>query len=362
MTFRLKKCIAVLLLSSLALLSKGQSPIASIKTKSLEVTQKIKLKSITIDSIGVDGSASLSDNKKLLSKLAIDNLLLLKKANSDSSLASNSAYLTVFQNKYNVKYKDTLNRYTGATSNTATLSISVYLGAALYDGVLAEYNGVVPFCNCVDIADALKIGFGQFNLTLVRDGTNIAVERRSGTPNKIDTLHLKWSSSNPGTNNWNFKININNTSFVWTAGSRAILRDYYLSTDTDITAALYSTTPVQYNFSTTSGVTASYGARFDILIIPAAPLVSTPFYTNNNLNIQDYIRINDNAGTSGQVLTTQGPNLPPLWTTPGAVTSVTSSGDIEVTDFTKGVILKSPDGTRWRLTINNDGSFTTTSL
>lgn len=36
--------------------------------------------------------------------------------------------------------------------------------------------------------------------------------------------------------------------------------------------------------------------------------------------------------------------------------------DIEVTDTTKGLILKAPNGSRWRLTIENDGSLTTTSL
>jgi hypothetical protein len=40
----------------------------------------------------------------------------------------------------------------------------------------------------------------------------------------------------------------------------------------------------------------------------------------------------------------------------------TGTSDIEITDNTKGVILKSPNGTRFRLTVNNDGSLTTTAL
>lgn len=36
--------------------------------------------------------------------------------------------------------------------------------------------------------------------------------------------------------------------------------------------------------------------------------------------------------------------------------------DIEITDSAKGVILKSGNGTRWRLTMNNDGALQTTSL
>ncbi|GAB4001459.1 hypothetical protein GCM10028807_57650 [Spirosoma daeguense] len=40
----------------------------------------------------------------------------------------------------------------------------------------------------------------------------------------------------------------------------------------------------------------------------------------------------------------------------------TDSGDVEVTDATKGIILKSPNGTRWRVTVSNAGVLTTTSL
>lgn len=38
------------------------------------------------------------------------------------------------------------------------------------------------------------------------------------------------------------------------------------------------------------------------------------------------------------------------------------AADIEITDSTRGIILRSPNNTRWRLTINNDGSVVTTSL
>ena len=38
------------------------------------------------------------------------------------------------------------------------------------------------------------------------------------------------------------------------------------------------------------------------------------------------------------------------------------NGDIEVTDNTKGVILKSPDGSRFRLEVANDGTLSTEAL
>jgi hypothetical protein len=42
--------------------------------------------------------------------------------------------------------------------------------------------------------------------------------------------------------------------------------------------------------------------------------------------------------------------------------SVNLSGDIEVTDPTKGVILKSPNGTRFRITVTNSGALSTTQV
>jgi hypothetical protein len=41
---------------------------------------------------------------------------------------------------------------------------------------------------------------------------------------------------------------------------------------------------------------------------------------------------------------------------------VVQSGDIEITDPSKGIILHSPDDSRWRITIDNDGVLTVTGL
>jgi hypothetical protein len=44
------------------------------------------------------------------------------------------------------------------------------------------------------------------------------------------------------------------------------------------------------------------------------------------------------------------------------LTNLTASGDIEITDPTRGIILRSPNGTRWRIQVTNAGTLTTTSL
>ena len=46
----------------------------------------------------------------------------------------------------------------------------------------------------------------------------------------------------------------------------------------------------------------------------------------------------------------------------GGLASPGTAEDIEITLATKGLILKSPDASRWRVTIENDGSLTVTKL
>jgi hypothetical protein len=45
-----------------------------------------------------------------------------------------------------------------------------------------------------------------------------------------------------------------------------------------------------------------------------------------------------------------------------AVAFKTQSADMEITDNTKGIILKSPNNSRWRITINDDGTFSRAAL
>jgi hypothetical protein len=46
----------------------------------------------------------------------------------------------------------------------------------------------------------------------------------------------------------------------------------------------------------------------------------------------------------------------------GTVALTEQASDYEVTDATKGVILKSPNNSRWRITIDNDGNLSSTKL
>jgi hypothetical protein len=55
-------------------------------------------------------------------------------------------------------------------------------------------------------------------------------------------------------------------------------------------------------------------------------------------------------------------NLSDVNTALAAKADVVGSSDVEVTDATKGVILRSPDGSRWRITVGDDGSLNTTEI
>lgn len=44
------------------------------------------------------------------------------------------------------------------------------------------------------------------------------------------------------------------------------------------------------------------------------------------------------------------------------IEAIQTENDVEVTDATKGVILTAPNGTRYRVKVNNAGTLTTTSL
>jgi hypothetical protein len=46
---------------------------------------------------------------------------------------------------------------------------------------------------------------------------------------------------------------------------------------------------------------------------------------------------------------------------PGAIAQQ-FNGDIEITEIGRGVILRSPNGTRWRVTVDNSGTLVRTSL
>ena len=93
--------------------------------------------------------------------------------------------------------------------------------------------------------------------------------------------------------------------------------------------------------------------------IPGVPFVANP--ANNRLTVACVATTKIGIvvqGASGQTADLQ------QWTnvsnTPLA--KITNEGDIEITNSTNGIILKSPDGTRYRITVTNGGALSSTDL
>ncbi len=86
----------------------------------------------------------------------------------------------------------------------------------------------------------------------------------------------------------------------------------------------------------------------------------TPLTQRTNLNfVGAGVTVTDDAGNDRTVVT-----IPSATGTLQTVTDAgsTTTNDVEITDTTKGVILKSADGTRWRIGITNGGALTAVTL
>jgi hypothetical protein len=91
------------------------------------------------------------------------------------------------------------------------------------------------------------------------------------------------------------------------------------------------------------------------LVAPAAKLD-----VNGNLIIRD--TENETTATfdaQGAITSDRAYTLP---NASGTLALITQSTDYEVTDSARGIILKSPNNTRWRITINNDGTLSRVAL
>ena len=87
--------------------------------------------------------------------------------------------------------------------------------------------------------------------------------------------------------------------------------------------------------------------------------------TNGSLYVNNSLEINNNAesislfvGTNNKVgINTETPSE-----ALSVVGNISVTEDVEITDFNKGVILRSPDNNRWKITVNNSGQLITTAL
>jgi hypothetical protein len=119
----------------------------------------------------------------------------------------------------------------------------------------------------------------------------------------------------------------------------------------------------KHEFSNTYSSTAAVANNMKIKVASGSGTQATPLtlYGDGSIGVENLI--STATGIKVKAAASQTANLTEWQDSAGAVLAlVNPNGDIEITDSTKGLILESPDSTRWRITIDNAGALTATSL
>jgi len=203
--------------------------------------------------------------------------------------------------------------------------ISLNIPAVGTPSVAASYSGPIDSGGFVTVTiTANTAGTAGNNIALSGNGVD-----------DVDTLLAAWNAANPS----------NQATLVSGAGGQVVEDGYIINLSGGATNAAAS------GSITTSGLTqatarilgrttASAGAVEELTVGSGLTLASGSLDANFA--------------------------APPAIgnTTPaaGTFTTLTANNDTEVTDSTKGLVLKSPNNTRWRITINDDGTLSRVAL
>ncbi len=171
------------------------------------------------------------------------------------TLSAGAASLTVTESSKSTTNNNLVFRPAlGMASINVNLNLLDANSTTFADGALEQFSEV--FDTAVDWQDASKLGNINEGIGILRNGKNLAIERRPGLSIK-DTLFLNLTTTTPRA--YQFEFNADN---LQASGLVGILVDKYLGTTTPV--SLSGTTKV--NFSVVSGVPASTGsARFMII-------------------------------------------------------------------------------------------------
>ena len=199
-----------------------------------------------------------------------------------------------------------------------------------------------PAAGIFTITNAAGTGFGR--LCFGPATSSFAAFRSTGTT--IDVVTGNESGfANMAMNNLTIsgQLVVSNsplTSNTNVAGTTGAQNAFTLSTTTNGVAAATFGPRLRFQAESASGTTRD-AAAIDAVWTDATDATRTADIVFNTVS-------SAGALTERMRLSSQG--------------NLTASGDIEATDSTKGVILKSPNGTRWRIIIDDSGELTATAL
>jgi hypothetical protein len=207
-------------------------------------------------------------------------------------------------------------------------------------------------------ATYLRINTGS-NVFLSSDGADNILAQRNGTAAQESRIYGTYANSGADYRRLALKMSSAGVAQIVAeglgSGAAGNRLEFVTGGATRVTvsaAGAFSTTinAQAPAFNTVDGLVqyGSYqGSRLGGLDWKAASNTGLMVFTGN---YAQYIFLRNSDGNVG------------IGTTSPASKLTVTGGDIEVTDSTKGIILKSPNGTRYRITVNDSGVLTTTAV
>lgn len=299
---------------------------------------------------------------KVTSPLATDVLVLTdttlnagKRKNKTKSIAMSDVATYVIDSKSGITGSGTANKFPIFTAATV-IGDSIITQAALGQGITVAGNFEVSddttlqgsvLANSLDVTnDSVFTGSARFNST-IKDtsggvGTNGQVLTSTGT-GVAWTTDAGGSVTGTGTTNfiakWNTSSSIQN-SIIFDNGTNVGIGTTLPSEKLDI-------------YSDGNAVVRLESAGGGVGLLD----VGTDFTINNRINTNLIFKT---SNTEKMRITNSG-NVGIGTTSPASKLEV-DGGDIEVDDSASGLILRSPNGTRYRIKVDNSGNLTTTAV
>jgi len=268
---------------------------------------------------------------------------------SFTSLLSGKRFKTTFiaNGSYTDVLPNQINFYNSLGSLTALISSSTAVAAAI-NLELPSSSGTLALTSDITASpwDAVPLGINYA-------GGSVGI----GTASPSSLLHVTTNSSGPAARFINTSGTGGNGALIQggnsTSSSILILSDYLnnerLRVRGDGNVGIGTTSPG----AALEVVGGGLGAKL-------VSINTTALEVQGGANAQDIARFKNSGGNVKFVIDTNG-NVGIGTTSPTSKLEV-DGGDIEVDDSASGLILRSPDGTRYRITVANGGTLTVTAV
>ena len=185
-----------------------------------------------------------------------------------------------------------------------------------------------------------------------------------GVTSSIQTqINTKAPSASPS---FTGTVNLSGATITGGGDTATAATRYFIETGSDGVLRTKTLANVKSEVVTTAAVNSAAATTVGTVTSGTwnASVVAGQYGGTGVANTGKTITLGGNLTTSGAyaiTLTATGTTSVTLPTS-GTLATTSSAIDFEITDATKGVILKSANGTRYRVTVEDDGSLKTTSL